>query len=261
MKSLIFTLILVTTNAVYGQPVITEDRFYLKISADVTKVQQDIYQPNFPGKTPVQFIRWEYVYRNGMILNEKSFRPANGLTFAEPTEKFFIYSDRGVLIRDSCIAPGYPRLDYITVYQHNQRGQLTKMIETNTVRKKVERVNTFKNYNGVKTYQVVSQFFADDDKKSLRYTSVFVNGFKQQVFFDKAFVPIIYQYDDKGFLIAKNNRKYFYKLDERGNPIAVVEIERGMRIYNFISLTYTDGLVTGGLHADEDFIKKWDSWK
>lgn len=61
--------------------------------------------------------------------------------------------------------------------------------------------------------------------------------------------------------ISRNTSKYFYKMDERGNAIATVQLERGMTIYNFIRITYTDGTVTGSLDPDKNFIHEWDNRK
>jgi hypothetical protein len=90
---------------------------------------------------------------------------------------------------------------------------------------------------------------------------VFEGGLKRKIIYKGGFAPASYTYDSTGMLTAINNRKIFYKKDERGNPVATVAIERGRKMYDFIRLTYADGLVTGSLEPDEIFMREWDNKK
>lgn len=257
---LLFALtILFLFENTYGQPIIPEDRMYLKVSPDVIKLEQDIYHPNFPGKKPAHFIRWVYSYSNGLLIAERAF-PASDLTQLE-TEKLFEYTDAGTLIRDSTRHLSLPQLNSNSTYEYNSKDILTKVVEMNTGSRAVIRLDTYGKYKRVNDYSKVSQFFDDNHKKSVRYTSLYERGQKQVIFFENGFAPQYYRYDSAGRLVQKNSRSYFYKLDERGNAIAVVQIERGMRIYNFIRNTYVDGTVTGSLDMDENFIQEWDQRK
>ncbi|MBN8650590.1 MAG: hypothetical protein J0L67_04145 [Cytophagales bacterium] len=257
---LLFALtILFLFENTYGQPIIPEDRMYLKVSPDVIKLEQDIYHPNFPGKKPAHFIRWMYSYSNGLLIAERAF-PASDLTQLE-TEKLYEYTDAGKLIRDSTGYVLLPQLNSYSTYEYNSKGRVTKVVEMNSHSHAIIRVDTYGKYASANDYSKVSQFFGDDHKKSIRYTSLYERGQKQAILFENGFSTQYYKYDSVGRLVEKNNRTYFYKLDDRGNAIAVVQIERGMRIYNFIRNTYVDGTVTGSLELDENFIQEWDNQK
>lgn len=257
IAKLLFVFSVAVAGNLYGQPSIPEDRMYLTVSPDVAKLEQDIYLPNFPGKERILFIRWVYDYSKGLLMAERAFMPSD-FTRLE-TEKLFKYNSEGKLIRDSTHNPSVPVNDSHTIYEFNSKGILIETTQLNTTSQQVYRIDTYKKYRSETSYEKVSQFFGDDNKKTIQYTSVYENGFKKMVIYGKGFPPVQYEYDSDGRLIMKNSRKYFYKLDERGNAIATVQIERGMRIYNFIRITYTDGAVTGSLDPDTAFIQKWDN--
>lgn len=242
-------------SCAWGQPLITEDRMYFKISGDVVKLEQDIYLPKFPGKMLERFIKWEYEYNNGLLVAERSFTTKETLW----TEMKFEYSEDGKLLKDSCWDPSYPNFDYYTKYEYNNDGQLSKATQINKASGKKSRVDTYRKYKKETSYQKLSEFFGDDGV--IKYTSVFEDGLKRMVIHSKGFLPLKYEYDSTGRLVSINNRKFYYKLDEKGNAIASVQIERGMRIYNFIRLTYADGTVSGSLEPDETFITEWDNKK
>lgn len=237
----------------YGQPLIVEDRMYLKVSSDVVKLEQDIYHPKFPGKKLERFIKWEYEYKNGLPIAERSFTTKNTLW----TEKKFVYNEDWKLIKDSCWDPSYPGFDYYTKYEYNTKGQLSKVIQIDKTSGKISRADTYKKYKKETSYHKVSEFFGDDG--IIKYTSVFEDGLKRLVIHTKGYPPVMYEYDSTRRLQSINSWKFYYKIDGKGNPIASVQIERGMRIYNFIRLTYTDGTVTGSLEPDEAFIQEWDN--
>jgi hypothetical protein len=253
---LLIAAIFVSVSSVFAQPLIIEDRRYVKVSADVVSMEQDIYLPSLRGSKPKRFIRWEYQYKNKQVLTERSFSAAKGTLW---TEQKFAYTDDGKLVKDSCYDPSYPKFDYYTVYEYGKNGLLEKVTTTNRLSGKVDRVDTYKKYKDAYNYECVTKIYGDDIE--FKYTSVFENGLKRKVIHTKEYIPVTYEYDTAGRLIAKNSRKYFYKLDKKGNAIAAVEIERGMKTYNFMRLTYADGTVTGSLEPDEEFISKWDSEK
>lgn len=254
---LLFGPTLALSNNIYGQPVIPEDRMYLKVSPDVVKLEQDIYLPNFPGKEPTHFIRWIYDYTHGLLIAERAFSSADLARM--DVEKLFEYDRDDKVIKDNSHNPSLPELNSQTTYEYNAKGMLIKATQVNTTTKEVHRVDTYRKYKDQTSYEMISQFFGDDNKKTVKYTSVYENGLKQTVIYDNGFPSVRYEYDSTGKLIVRNTRKYFYKLDERGNAIATVQIERGMRIYNFIRITYADGIVTGSLEPDKDFIQQWDN--
>ncbi len=256
MRRLFIAIALFVACSVYGQPLITEDRMFLTVSADIVKLEQDIYLPVFPGKEPKRFIRWEYEYRNGLLTAERSFPAVKESLW---TEQKFEYNADGKLIKDSCSDPSYPGFDFYTKYEYNTEKLLVKAIQINKASGKISRMDTYKKYKKETSYHKVSEFFGDDGV--IKYTSVFEHGLKRMVIHTKGFPPVKYEYDSAGRLLSVNNRKFYYKFDKRGNAIASVAIERGMRIYNFIRLTYADGTVTGSLEPDKEFIRMWDNGK
>lgn len=52
ITKLLFGAALALSSNLHGQPLISEDRMYLKVSPAVIRLEQDIYQPNFPEKEP-----------------------------------------------------------------------------------------------------------------------------------------------------------------------------------------------------------------
>ncbi|WP_290790815.1 hypothetical protein [Flavihumibacter sp. UBA7668] len=236
----------------FAQPIIVEDRNYLKVSADVVKLEQDIYHPKFPGKQLDFFTKWEYVYKNGLPESERSFTARKSLW----TEKNYFYNDQGKLIKDSCWDPSFTQFNNYTIYEYNKDGLLAKAIQTGSLSGKIGRIDTYSKYKQVGTYQITSTFYGDD--QIVKYTSVYEDGLKRMVIHSKGFLPVKYTYDADGRLLTLNNRKFYYKLDTKGNPIASVQIERGMRIYHFMRLTYSDGSITGTLEPDVEFINNWD---
>jgi hypothetical protein len=250
--AVVFFSVFIHVEQAFSQPVIVEDRNYLKMSADVVKLEQEIYHPKYPGKQLDLFIKWEYVYKNGLLVSEKSFTTRKSLW----TEKKYVYNEVGKLVKDSCWDPSYPPYNYYTVYDYNKDGLLTKAIQIGSLSGKVGRIDTYNKYKQVGNYQKASTFFGDD--QTIKYTSVVEGGLKREVIHSKEFLPVKYTYDAAGRLLSINNRKFYYKLDAKGNPIASVQIERGMRIYHFMRLTYADGSVSGTLEPDEEFINKWD---
>jgi hypothetical protein len=255
VTGLLITAMLITSSS-YGQPLITEDRKYINVSADVAKMEHDIYLPNLSGNKPRRFIRWEYEYKNNKLSAERSFSAVKEKLW---TEQKFEYTEDGKLVKDSCSDPSYPKFDYYTLYDYGSNGLLAKVTQINKVSGKVERVDTYRKYRDTNNYELITKISGDD--MTIKYTSVFENGLKKMVIHSNGYLPVKYEYDTAGRLIQKNNRKYFYKLDEKGNAIASVEIERGLRTYNFIRLTYTDGTVTGSLEPDEAFIRKFENEK
>lgn len=255
MRIIFVTLLLVFAGTLYSQPLITEDRKFLKVSTDVIKQEHDFYLPALPGKQITRFVKWEYEYKNGRPTAERSFTAGNKLW----TEQWFEYNQEGWLIKDSAYDPSFPKFDYTSNYEYDDKGRLSKVTWVNKMSGKTDRVDSYKKYKGENTYQKLSEFFGDDTK--IKYTSVFENGLKQKVIHQNGFPPVVYEYDSTGLLTAINSKKYFYKLDERGNPVAAVAIERGMRTYHFIRLTYADGLITGSLVPDEAFMQKWNTNK
>lgn len=254
----VLTAIFPTENT-YGQPSIPEDRMYLKISPDFAKLEQNIYLPNFPGHEPTHFIQWIYVYKHGLLISEKAFL-AYDLTRLD-TERIFKYNSQGKIVKDSSYYPSLPELNTYTTYAYNAKGMLIQATKRKTSNEEVQRIDNYQKYKDEGTYEMTCQFFGDDNKKTVKYSSIYKNGLKQTIIFSNGFAPTHYEYDLAGKLIVRNSRKYFYKLDERGNAIATVEIERGMRIYNFMRITYADGTVTGNLEPDKDFIQEWDNRK
>lgn len=242
-------------SCAWGQPRVAEDRMYLRIAPDVVKLEQDIYLPKFPGKKLERLVKWEYEYKNGLLVSERSFTPKETLW----TEMKFEYSEDGKLLKDSCWVPSYPAFDFYTNYEYNINGQLSKATQINKASGKKSRVDTYSKYKKGASYHKLSQFFGDDGV--INYTSVFEDGLKRMVIHSKGFPPLKYEYDSTGRLLSINSRKFNYKLDKKGNAIASVQIERGMRIYNFIRLTYADGTVCGGIKPDETFIDEWDNKK
>lgn len=259
MMRILFVIVLFFSGELYAQPLIPEDRKFIKLSADVVKMEKDIYMPGFNGSKPSHFIRWEFTYSNGRLITERSFM-ARRLSVIS-SERKLEYDQEGKVIKDSTSDPSLPQLDYYTSYEYNDKGQLLKAIETSKVNKKLIRVDTYKKYKDEGNYQKVSQFFGDEGKETVQYTSVFEGGLKRKVIYKGGFAPVSYTYDATGILTAINDRKFFYKRDERGNPVAIVAIERGMRMYDFIRLTYADGLVTGSLEPDKLFMQEWDKKK
>lgn len=255
---LLLVFVFALSTRVYGQPMIPEDRMFLKVSPDVVKLEQDIYHPTFPGKEPTHFIRWVYSYSQGLLVVERAFS-AQDLGIAQ-TEKIFEYNAEGRLIKDSTIHSSLPQLNSCTTYEYDAKGMLIKATERNTTSIEVHRVDTYLKYKHRTTYEKTSQFFGDNGKTTVKYTSIYKNGLKQLVY-SNGFAPVQYEYDSTGNLIARNARQYFYKLDNAGNANATVQIERGFRIYNFIRITYVDGTVTGSLEPDKDFIQEWDNQK
>ncbi len=259
MRTIILVLLVLLGSVIYGQPIIPEDRMFLKVSKDVVKLEKDIYLPGLNGEQPYHFIRWEYTYSNGLLTAERSYA-ARKLSVIG-TEKKLVYNTDGKLIKDSCSDLSLPRLDYYTIYEYNDKGQPLKVTQLGKVKNERIRVDSYKEYKDEGNYQRVSQFFGDEGETTVQYTSVYEGGLKRKVLYKGGFAQVNYSYDSTGMLTAINNRKIFYKLDERGNPVATVAIERGRRMYDFIRLTYADGLVTGSLEPDEAFILKWDNEK
>lgn len=256
---LFFVFVFSLSSSLYGQPLIPEDRAYLKVGDDVAKLEQDIYHPSFPGTEPTHFIRWVYEYAGGLLMAERAFLSSD-LTRMD-TEKLFEYNKEGKITSNHTRHASLPELNSLTTYEYNSEGRLIKVTQSNTISKEVYRLDTYQKYKDQTSYEQTSQFFGDDNKKTVKYTSVYKNGLKQSVIFKDGYPPVYYQYDTTGNLIARNARKLFYKQDERGNAIATVQLERGMRIYNFIRITYTDGTVTGSLEPDKVFIQEWDNRK
>lgn len=96
-----------------------------------------------------------------------------------------------------------------------------------------------------------------DDAKSVKGISVFENDLIELISYDESFSPVWYDYDSTGLLILKGYRSFFCKLDHCGSPITSVAMERGMKKYEVIGLTYTGGAVTEGLELDKEFILDW----
>jgi hypothetical protein len=258
-NKLLFVVAIAFAGDALGQPSITEDRMYLHISSDIVKSEQDIYLPNLSAGEPVHFIRWVYEYRNGLLISETALSAPDWTRI--DAKKIFEYDEEGRIVKDSTYHPSLPRLNSQTTYEYNSKGQLLKAVEVNATTNEVYRLDTYSKYTTTTSYQKASQFFGDDNKKTIKYVSVYENGFKQQVIYAKQFAPINYQYDAAGRLVAKDGKKYFYKIDDRGNAVATVQIQYGIRIYNFFRNTYADGTITGSLEPDKDFIQEWDNQK
>lgn len=259
LKQLFVILFLLATGLTHAQANIAEDRMYFKISPDVVKVEQDIYLPKLSRDKPRHLIRWVYDYRGGLLITERSYTSPNATLGT--SEKIIRYNKAGKIIKDSLFTEQGSQFGSYTEYEYDNKAFLKKAVQKFTNSKETIRIDTYSKYKGEKTYEKFSQFFDDDNNKSVAYTSVFEEGIKRSVIFKNDYPPILYRYDDSGLLVTKGNRKFFYKTDERGNPTASVAIENGMRIYNFFRLTYADGLVTGSLAPDEEFVKKWDNEK
>jgi hypothetical protein len=240
----------------YAQPPVTEDRMYIKFSPDVVKVEWDIYLPTLSGDKPRPFITWEYGYRSGLLISTKSISAANKKLW---TEQYFEYDSTGKLIKDSSSDLSFPKFDSYTLYQYNKAGLLTKSTNFDRLTGNVERTDKYNSYNGSDNYKRVTEIFGDDF--NIKYTSTIKNGLKISIAFKGAYLPITYSYDSIGRLVIKNSRRYFYKLDSKGNPIASVEIESMGKVFNFMRITYADGTITGSLKTDEEFINEWSTKK
>lgn len=243
------------TIRVHSQPIIAEDRMYLKISTDVIKLEQDIYLPAAAGMRPGHLISWQYDFLQGNLQAERSFTA--GRTSVYTSEKKFIYQN-SQLLKDSMYTPAGTVFGSYTSYRYNEKGWLVEAVQVSTRSGEMIRKDKFK-YRSATSYEKVSQFFGDDQEPTIRYTSHYKDGFKIRVDNTGIFPSINYVYDEKGFLIEKNNKRFYYKLDQRGNPVASVAIAKGMYKFEFMRLTYADGTVTGSLTPDEAFIRQWSS--
>ena len=259
MTKLLTVIALFITGYTYGQSLNTDDRMFLKISADIVKLEQDIYLPKLAGNTFKPFVRWEYEYKNGLLTTERSydFKRAGAVLW---TERKIEYKD-GKRVADSVNDILFPTTSYYTTYTYNKKGWLVETSQVDKTSKKISRIDLYKNYRDETSYKKSSQFYGEDNKKTRSYISVFENGLKRSVVYSRDFLAVKYEYDSSGMLTARGSRKYFYKLDKRGNPIACVGIENGMRMYDFMQLTYADGLVTGSLVPDAQFMEQWDAKK
>lgn len=253
-KILAFVFFISTIRA-YSQPIIAEDRMYVKISADLIKLEQDIYFPAAAGKRPSYLISWQYDFLRGKLQAERSFTAGRASVYT--SEKKYVYQN-GQLIKDSMYTPAGTVFGSCTNYRYNEKGWLMEAIQVSTQSGEMIRKDRFK-YRTATSYVKVSQFFGDDQQPTIRYTSHYKDGFKIKVEYTGGLPSVNYVYDENGFLIEKNNKHFYYKLDLRGNPVASVAIEKGMYKFEFMRLTYADGTVTGALTPDEAFIRQWSN--
>lgn len=255
MNKILVLIFLISAVDAGSQPLITEDRMYLKVSADVMKVEQDIYLPASAGMLPRYLISWQYDFLQGKLQAERSYTAGRASVYT--SEKKYIYQS-GQLIKDSMYTPAGTVFGSYTNYRYNENGRLVEATQISTTSGEMIRKDHFK-YDSATSYEKISQFFGDDQQPTARYTSFYSDGNKIRVTYTGNFPSVNYAYDEKGFLIEKNNRRYYYKLDVRGNPVASVAIEKGMYKFEFMRLTYTDGAVTGSLTPDEAFIRQWSN--
>lgn len=245
---------LISAVHAHSQPLIMEDRMYLKVDKDVIKLEQDIYLPAPAGILPRYLIGWQYDFLQGNLLAERAYTSERTVL---TSIKRFIYQN-GQLIKDSLYTPKRTVFGSYTNYRYNEKGLLVETTQTSTSSRKTIRKDHFK-YEDATSYEKVSQFFGDDQQPTVSYTSFYKDGNKIRVDNSGNFPSVNYAYDEKGFLIEKNNMRYHYKLDLKGNPVASVAIENGMYRFEFMRLTYADGTVSGSLTPDEAFIRQWST--
>jgi hypothetical protein len=151
MIRVICMIVLFFSGELYAQPVIPEDRQYVKLTADVVKMEKDIYLHGFNGSKPHHFMRWEYTYSNGRLITERSFAVRRLSVVA--TEKNMAYDRDGKLVKDSFSDRSLPQLDYYTSYEYNDKGQPFKTTGISKLKKEQIQVDTYKKYKDEGNYE------------------------------------------------------------------------------------------------------------
>lgn len=259
MRTIIALLVsLIAFEKLPAQPMIPEDRNYFTLSTDVILFEQDIYLPSLSAEKPSRFVRWVYQYDQGKLTEERSYAK-NNLQDYEFRKRWVYYN--GKLVSDSSRFPSQPLSNAFASYEYDEKGRLLKVTQIDLAKWTPNRTDVYHKYRAEGSFQVQSQFYGDDGKPSVSYTSMFEKGRKTSVSFGGRFPPLSYSYDEAGRLTAINDKKFLYKTDARGNPIAVVITQRGLRTYHFFRITYRDGTITGTLDPDTALFSEMANMK